>query len=430
MLRSLRTLVRSRPWTTALVLFGLALAGTGTGLYGYALYQWHAAQAALREDRPTDARARIQWCLTFWPRSADVHLLAARAARLTGDYPAAETHLKTCTRLNRGATEASQLEYLLMRAQTGEEDEVAAALFNYVDHEYHESPLILQTLARAYMHRLRYGPAYACINRWAKLQPDSAKPYHWKGWVLERLNNPRAAMQDYERALELDPELVPVRLRVAEMLLEDSHPVKAAPHLERLHRQFPGQADVMARLGQCRFLQGQSTEARKLMEAAVGELPDDSALLVHLAKLELQEDRPARAEEWLRKALKADPSDPEAQFTLATCLQHQGRRREADEALARYKKTKALLDRANGLLRDEARQPSNDPGPAAEIGAALLAIGQKRQGMYWLDQALARDPGHTATHKVLAEHFESNGQPERAASHRRWLAKKPSSGGR
>ena len=39
-------------------------------------------------------------------------------------------------------------------------------------------------------------------------------------------------MRDYERALEVEPDFVPARLRVVELLLEQSNPRKAFPHLE------------------------------------------------------------------------------------------------------------------------------------------------------------------------------------------------------
>ena len=81
----------------------------------------------------------------------------------------------------------------------------------------------------------------------------------------------------------------------------------------------------------------------------------------------------------------------------------------------------ALLERANKLLQDEARQPTRDPAPASEIGALLLQIHQERQGLYWMDQALVRDPDHQPTHKALAEYFEKKGDAERAALHRRRL---------
>src|SRR5207248_2447127 len=146
---------------------------------------------------PAEARSRLEVCLFWWPwsRSPDVHRAAARAARLTGDYSVAESHLQRCIKLENGATERTQLEFLLMRAQTGEEDEVDAPLSALVSNKHPEAPLILETLARAYMHRLRYGPAYYHLTRWLEMAPEAAKAYHWRGWVLERVNSHKLAMQ-------------------------------------------------------------------------------------------------------------------------------------------------------------------------------------------------------------------------------------------
>ena len=65
----------------AMVLAGLVVAGSAAGLYAYAVYQWRAAEVALSQEQPAEARARLGFCLAIWPRSPDVHL---RAGRLTG----------------------------------------------------------------------------------------------------------------------------------------------------------------------------------------------------------------------------------------------------------------------------------------------------------------------------------------------------------
>jgi tetratricopeptide (TPR) repeat protein len=418
--------VRRRPRTTGVVLALLVLAGAGVGLPWYAFHEWHAAQAAVKGGRPAEARRHLDICLFFWPRSLPVHLLAARAARSTGDFAAAEAHLNRCLKLQNGATEDVQLEFLLMRVQTGEVDDVAPELMRYVDNKHPETPLILETLSGAYMHDLRYGPALAYLNRWVQEAPDSATALYWRGWVWERLNDYEGGKRDYLHALEVDPDIVPARLRLAEMYLERSNPAEALPHLERLRQQHPERADVMARLGQCRFLQGELKEARPLLEDAVKEMPKDSALLIHLAKLELQEERPAEAEKWLRQLLKADRSDLEAQYTLVSSLQLQGRQEDAAAALAQYQQDKDLLQRADRLLKDEAERPSRGPDVPYEIGSSFLRIGQERLGTYWLNQALQRDPGHKPSHQALAEYYESKGEPDKAAPHRRPLT--PSGG--
>jgi predicted Zn-dependent protease len=423
MLQSLGKVVRRRPKTTALVLALLVLAGTAVGLYAYALRQWHTAQAAVKNGRPADARPGLDLCLAVWPRSVPVHLLAARAARLSGDFDGAEAHLNRCLQLQGGATDAIQLEFLLMRVQTGEEDSVGPVLWARVENRDPETPLILETLARAYVRNYHLEPALTCLDRWIQEAPDAAQPLFLRGWVRERLHASQEALSDYQRALELDPDLFPARLRLAEIYLEKSDPPSALPHLERLSRQHPDRPEVLARLGQCRFLQGQTDEARRLLEAAVEKLPNDPSLLVCLGKLDLQENRSAEAEQWLRRAVKADPYDLEAQYTLATCLQSQGRRDEAAAAMEECRQKRARLTEADRLLETMAADRSpDDPQAAAEVGTALLRVGQERQGVYWLEQALKRDPRYVPAHKALAEYYKTKGDRAQAAAHRRWLA--------
>jgi Tfp pilus assembly protein PilF len=227
-------------------------------------------------------------------------------------------------------------------------------------------------------------------------------------------------MADYKRALEFDPDLVPVRLRLAEICLEKSNPIEALQHLDLLRKQFPDRADVLARLGECRFLQGEYEEARRLLEEAVEQLPNDAGVLIHLTKLDMQEGHPAKAEQWIRRALKADPTDTEAEFTLVAALQAQGRWDEANATLEQHRKDTALLKRVAKVLQEEAQHPSTDPDALSELGAVFLPTNE-RAGLYWLHRAQQIDPGHQPTHKILAEHYESKGQPEKAAAHRAQL---------
>jgi tetratricopeptide (TPR) repeat protein len=404
-----------------LILVLLVLAGAGAGLYGYALLQWQAAQTAIKEDRLDEARSRLAFCLRVWPWSVPVHLRAARAARLGGDFVGAEALLNQCLKLQHGATEDVQLEFLLMRVQAGEVDEVASALQSYVEKKHPETSLILETLSRAYMHDARYGPALGALDRWIQEDPEAAAAFFYRGWVMERLNDYEGSLKDYRRAVELAPDQVQYRLKVAEMLLEKSNPPEAIPHLERLWHQFPNRPDVLAALGHGRLLQGRREEARPLLEAAVEKLPDEPMLLLHLAQLEMQDDRPVEAEKWLRRLLKAEPFDQEAEYVLVGSLRLQGRQEEAAALLEQYEKHKALLKRATKLLEEEAKHPTNDPNNPAEAGTILLEIGQEHLGLYWLGQALQRDPNHQPSHKALADYFEKKGDSEKAAAHRRRL---------
>ena len=414
---------RQRPLAVILLATALALAA-GVGVWGYARHQWRAAQAALREERPAEARERLKFCLRVWPSSPEVHLLAARAARLLADFSAAEVHLNRCLELQGGATEGVQLEFLLMRVQAGELDGELSpipALFDAVRKGHPESTLILETIARSFILRLRYKPAYDCLSLWVQTQPDSARAYQWRGWVLERLNNHKEATADYHRALERDPDLVPVRLRVAEMLLEDKQAPEALPHLERLMRQAPNDPMVQARMGMCRFLQGRTDEARRLMEGAVVHLPKDPALLVALASLDLQEGRGVEAERRLRTVLETDQSDTEALFVLSSALQLQGRTAEAAVFIADYERTRAVVDRINNLLKDVADSPTAKADDYAEIGQLFLQIGRDKLGVYWSERALERDSANQTAHRALAAHYQRKGDSAKERVHRQQI---------
>jgi tetratricopeptide (TPR) repeat protein len=412
--------VRRRPLTSTAVLVLLLAGGLFAG-WRYAVAQWHEAEAAVREERVQVAQQKLDFCRKVWPYSHEVELLSARTARWSGDIKSAEAHLNRCLELNGGATDDIQREFLLLRVQAGQVDELAPALFNLVNSNHPDSREILNTIASAYIVRLRYKPAYACVNKWVEVEPGYAKPYYLRALVLERLNNQKAASEDYHKALQIDPDMVPARLRIAEMLLEDKQAPEALPHLERLRELAPDDPQVKARMGICLFLQGRGPEARVLMEEAVVHLPKDPALLVTLANLELQDGQPAKAEARLREVLAKDPSDTEALFVLVSALQVQGRAEEATNALVDYEEKKGVVEKINTFLRDRADDPSATVDEFAEAGILFLRIKRDRLGVQWLERALERDPGSQPAHRALAEHFERKGNADAAAAHRRHL---------
>ena len=413
-------LVRRRPWRM-LGACCLAVAMAISAVYGYGIWQWRRSVESLRAGKLANVPDQLRLYLTLWPDNPDVHRLAARVARMSGDFPLAEERLNNCLRMENGATEPTQIEFLLMRAQSGELDQVAQLLLVFADRGHPDGPMILETMSLTYMHNLQFGPATGTLGRWIELDPRNARAYHYRGWVLERMDQPISATEDYLKALELDPTLDRIRLRVGEMYLEDKDPLKALPHLNLLLQRDPNRPEAQARLGQCKFLQGELGEARRLLEQAVTQLPDDNAVLLCLARLDIADDQAVRAEQRLRHALTIDTSDTECRFTLLTALRMQGRDKDAADELAEYHRQKETLERANKMLQAEAKNPSQNAQAAYEIGSLLLKINHEKQGMHWMDEALGRDPNHRPTHEFLLQYFEKSGNETRAAFHRRRL---------
>lgn len=410
------------PRTILFSLTCLVLIGASAGLVGYAYHHWHAAQAALKEGRLADANRSLDVCLWFWPRSVPVHLLRTRAARLKGDFGDAETLLNHCLELGTESREDIQIEFLLIRVQTGEADSVEQDLMAFVENNHPESEMILDTLAEAYLTNHRYRAGVYYLDRWIEKFPQTPRPYFWRGWVAERLTDEKAALADYGKAVELAPHHINFRLRLAEYLLERNNVPEAFSHLQVLKELAPERGEVLMLLGYCYLTGGEGRKARPLLEAALKKLPEDPALLTRLARLEKQEGRYPEGEKLLRRLLKLEPYDLEAEFQLSECLRLQYRKDEAAAMLRQYNKHYVLVKRINDVLKEETEKESNDPTGPYEAGIRLMEIGQDHVGEYWLYEALKRAPWHQPSHKALASYYEKKGEPDKAEAHRRWLS--------
>src|SRR5260370_33644879 len=79
LLRRLRPFILRHPKSTILAVSLLILTCSGLGFYGYAHHQWTLAQAAVKDQRPAEARKCLDVWLLVRPRSVTAHLLAGRA---------------------------------------------------------------------------------------------------------------------------------------------------------------------------------------------------------------------------------------------------------------------------------------------------------------------------------------------------------------
>ena len=411
-----------RRWWRGLLAGGLLLAGAFLGLHGWAAWQERSARQALADEQLDLAGRHVDRALRVrrnWPSTC---LLAAGIARRRGAYSDAEQYLSRCGPRNR-MTEPVRLEWLLLRCERGEIDELAPPLLALVDRNHPESPAILEALAGTCMRQTRYLEALRYLDRWAERAPDSLRALHWRGWVSNQLDHRAQAIGDYERILQRQPGRSVVRQHLAEILLDSSRNAEALPHLERLHEEQPTNPAVLVGLARCRIVLSRTDEARALLEAALEVQPDHFDGLLYRGKLELSAGHLAEAERWLRKASKQKPWDAEARYSLYRTLQPQPtRQQDALAARAGWERIARTQDRLRRLLRTElAANPSN-PVLACETGELLLLIGEDQRGLFWLRRALALAPGHAPALRALIAYYERTGNPARAAAYRRQLS--------
>jgi predicted Zn-dependent protease len=341
---------------------------------------------------------------------------AARAARRAGRYPDAERHLRACRRL-QGPSDARLLEDALLTAQRGNLAGVERYLLSFrPDHA--DAPLILEVLVPAYLEARRRPEALRGMVQLLRPQPDHAPALVWRGRVKEQFfDSPPQAIEDYRRALELDPDNDEARLRLAEVLVAADEAAEALPHFERLRERQPWNPPVFLGLARCRHAAGQLDEAEELLEAVLSRYPQDAPALTERGQLALEQGRTAEAERWLRQALAVAPANPLANYALAQCLQRDGRLNEAEKYLKTFRRIEADVRRLKQLVPQVLRAP-HDPALRYEVGMIFLNNHRTEDGLAWLAGALREDPRHRPTHRALAEHYERAGNAALAARHR------------
>jgi predicted Zn-dependent protease len=199
---------------------------------------------------------------------------------------------------------------------------------------------------------------------------------------------------------------------------------EALPHLERIERERPGDADVQVRLARCHNILGRPEQARSLLDAVLQEHPDHGLALRTRGQFALADQQPDRAEGWLRQAAKLQPEDYQTQWLLFRALQQQSKEAEAKVQRQRAEQIKDRAERMGELTSRRLTEQPLDPALHYEMGILLLRSGQHAAGEGWLHSALNLDPNHRPSHSALADHYTRQGDTRRAAEHRSRLEQK------
>jgi tetratricopeptide (TPR) repeat protein len=420
--RAVLAALRRRPVAALAGAVGVFLA-VAAAVNLWALYHFRGAEQALREDRLDDAQRHVHLCLRVWNRTVATHLLAARIERALDHYAAIEDHLHEATRLQGGPSAATQLEWLLTRAQYGEVETVGPGLEGCVQQGHPESARMLEALARGLMRQIRLREAHVCLDRWIDLEPGAARAWYLRGSVRERLDRYGEAWGDYQRAAELAPWQWEAHLRVGEMALMLGNPAEAEKHLEPLTQSHAEEPRVMVAWASCLLLRGKLDEARTVLDALLHAHPENVAALVERGRVECAAGRPGQGEAYLRRALALRPYETSVLNPLVLCLKElPGHQTEAAELLARRQRIVADRDKLQSILQAPPGSLLDKPDRVAEVGRLLLRLGEDEAALRWLEAALRMDPHHRPAHEDLARYFEAHQDREKAAMHRRLAA--------
>jgi tetratricopeptide (TPR) repeat protein len=406
---------RPRVWISLLIIAVLlALAAPHLA----ALYSWRAAEQALAQHRPRDAASHLERCLRAWPRSAAVHLRAARAARLLDDYEAAERHLLECQRLEARPSEDSLLEWALLKAENGDVGTVQVYLIAQARSDPTRADLAREALAAGYLRLYRIHEAMRCLEECLEHDPENLRALYLRGRAWERVHAYPKAVADYQEVVAHDPEHDDARLRLANCELENGQPAEALAHLEQLRGRQPDNPEVLVRLAFAQNALGQLGLALELIDEVLAHHPDLPSALSARGQLAFEADRPAEAESWLRRAIAANPFDRTAHYDLHQCLVQQGKQAEAGEEEKELTRVVETIERLLAISNRLMPKKPHDPALHHELGTILMRMGKEELALSWFQSALREDPGYRPAHESLAQYYERVGNAEQASLHR------------
>ena len=410
----------------ALGLAAVAVLGVGCWLiYDHLAMRRHlsAAEDALKKNRYSDALASYEDALAHRPDSADLHLLAGRTARRAGLVDEARGHFDRCRELQGGVSEELQLEQYMLRAQTGELDEVYPALAPYLAEDGDYTPLILEALTRTYIETYQLGRAWDALSRWQKLQPDNPEMLFRLGLWHSLRSDDDEAISLYTKVIEIDPRRTDARLALATLLRTELRSSDAAEQYRAVLGDEPDNPHALLGLAQCAADTGQTAEARELLERLPPESRAKAAAQRTQGLVEMQSQNHAEAADHFRRALDEEPWHKDACYNLMRCLKILGRDGEAERWKQKLREIESDQKRLIFIIGEGLTESPDDPALPYELGDIYLRFGLPRRGVRWLHQALEIDPSYRPAHERLRDHFDGLGAEgkERADFHREAL---------
>ncbi|MGA2984428.1 MAG: tetratricopeptide repeat protein [Terriglobia bacterium] len=228
------------------------------------------------------------------------------------------------------------------------------------------NPDVLYTTARVYAD-------LANRSRDALLlaAPDSGRTHQLMAEVLINRGETRAAIVQYRRALEVEPQLRGIHYELGEAILQDSRQASA---LDGAEKEFlsalaenPADAKSEYRLGTVCALRRDFKGAIEHYNRSLEIQPDDAYAHQGLGAALIKTSEPEKAIEQLLAAIRLDPLYSISHYQLSTVYKQLGREADAAHELAEFEKledSRKKLDQVYVQTRGEFPE-SNPTAPDA-----------------------------------------------------------------
>lgn len=378
---------------------------------------YHAlGSSALRADNYAAAQAAAASAVAKAPYWKPAQMLLARTTIASGNEEAGLAMARDLVTAP-GSDIGTHLEYALLLAATGHDEEARAVLTPYASGD-----TVIPGAVRALgAIELDAGNLDAASRLFEDLLSTGAQSYealYFMGLIAERRNDTDRALRYYARVISGD-YVLSAQQRVARLKADQSGVQAGLAHLDELARGQPQLApDVYASKAALLSLKGDDKKAAQVFDDAVARFPD--VLDLRMSRVFFYE-RTGKEDAAIRelRALLADrPGDSTVQNALGYTLADHGRdlpeaRQLITAALAQAPDNVATLDSMGWLLYREGRyaealqfleragKSDGDPEIDLHLGEVQWAMGDKDAARKTWAAGLERTPDNEKLRRRL-----------------------------
>lgn len=403
---------------------------------------WRIGDLWLQEEHPDRAQQAWRRALAQNPDNANAYYSLGQWCERNGQLDEALAFYTRATEVAPKYRDAyaARGHILAKRGDLSGIAEMAqelAALFLEPDETYQAHVL----LASIYVDAGFYDAASRELNTAIALDADAPDAHIQLGWVYEVQRQWSKAGAEYERVAQLVPDLQPsVALRLGQLHVNEGNPQAAIQSFQRSIELAPDGTDGYFSLARLYESQGQLADARATYAQMLRRGPEMAALAHQaLGTLAERQGDAISAEAEYQQALALTPQDASAHLLLAQFYESTA---QWDKAIAGYQRVAELdpSQASNALLftADIQRQlgrtqelrvtcdrvvalvdamPSPDYHALRQRGLAFAMQGEFAHAEAGLRQALAANSADFQTHFYLAVTLTYLGRSEEAEHH-------------
>jgi tetratricopeptide (TPR) repeat protein len=282
---------------------------------------------------------------------------------------------------------------------------------------------VVKELVLGYLRADRFAEAEPYFEKWCQSIPNDPNPYLLRISMWVKWNRLRNAVADAQHVLMLQPDNRKLNQDLTRWLLIVGDFDEAEQECRRYLQRWPGDPWVLLVQGLVYQKEGRQREAAAIADQlVVRDIPDFYEAYQLRGILYNEANQPQEAIPWLRRALAVkalkELDRRDALFALAWALNQVGQKQEAEQIM---KEARLLQEQAFLIEMASEFGPRPSASARARLGEELLNSGKSEEGLRLLAKLLEQDPNCFAAHQVLANYYDKQGKPEKAAEHRRHL---------